>query len=139
MNDKRLDVRWQQRFANFQKALRELGEAVALAKARPLSKLESQGIIQAFEFTHELAWNVMKDFFKFQGDSLMAGSRDATRAAFKEGIILNGDGWMDMIQSRNLTSHTYQEATAREIAAKIIYEYFPLFEDFEKNLEARLS
>ena len=83
MNDKRLDVRWQQRFANFHKALRELGEAVALAKARPLSKLESQGIIQAFEFTHELAWNVMKDLFKFQGDSLIAGSRDATRAAFR--------------------------------------------------------
>ena len=66
-DQKKPDVRWEQRFANFKKALAELRESVDLAKTRPLSKLECQGIIQAFEFTHELAWNVMRDFFRFQG------------------------------------------------------------------------
>jgi nucleotidyltransferase substrate binding protein (TIGR01987 family) len=112
MGNKTTDVRWQQRFANFQKALGELRESVTLAKSRSLSKLETQGIIQAFEFTHELAWNVMRDFFKFQGDSSIAGSRDATRAAFKAGLVLDGETWMDMIESRNLTSHTYNESVS---------------------------
>ena len=57
-----LDIRWQQRLANYARALEQLGSAVATSKQRPLSELEKQGLIQVFEFTHELAWNVMKDF-----------------------------------------------------------------------------
>jgi len=57
MND--LDIRWQQRFANYKKALRQLQSAVELSDQRELSQLEKQGVIQAFEFTHELAWNVL--------------------------------------------------------------------------------
>jgi nucleotidyltransferase substrate binding protein (TIGR01987 family) len=137
MGNKTTDVRWQQRFANFQKALDELRESVTLAKSRSLSKLETQGIIQEFEFTHELAWNVMRDFFKFQGDSSIAGSRDATRAAFKAGLVLDGETWMDMIESRNLTSHTHNKSVSREIGTKIIHEYFNLFESFATEMAAR--
>ena len=57
------DIRWQQRFSNFQKALEQLEKAINLSEERELSNLEKQGLIQAFEFTHELSWNVMKDFF----------------------------------------------------------------------------
>ena len=57
------DIRWQQRFSNFRRAFASLAAAVGLARARPLSDLEKQGLIQAFEFTHELAWNVMRDYF----------------------------------------------------------------------------
>ncbi|SEF46462.1 Nucleotidyltransferase substrate binding protein like [Algoriphagus boritolerans DSM 17298 = JCM 18970] len=75
-------IRWQQRLTNYSKALRQLERAVALSRERELSDLEEQGLIQAFEFTHELAWNVLKDFFAFQGNPDITGSRDASREAF---------------------------------------------------------
>lgn len=84
------DVRWIQRYNNFTKALQQLKEAVLLAQKRPLTKLEQQGLIQAFEFTHELAWNILKDFLENRGVQNLYGSKDATRAAFKAGLIENG-------------------------------------------------
>ncbi|MEM9992222.1 MAG: nucleotidyltransferase substrate binding protein, partial [Bacteroidota bacterium] len=77
------DIRWIQRLSNYKKALYKLGEAVTLSKERTLSELEKQGLIQAFEYTHELAWKVMQDFFVYQGNTEIRGSRDATRAAFQ--------------------------------------------------------
>ncbi|MFZ5843630.1 MAG: nucleotidyltransferase substrate binding protein [Pseudomonadota bacterium] len=128
------DIRWQQRFSNYRKALAQLTAAVALAKQRPLSDLEKQGIIQAFEFTHELAWNVLKDYFYFQGNAAITGSRDATREAFLRGLVTDGDGWMEMIRSRNQTSHTYNHAIADEIVSKITSSYHPLFQQLEQRL-----
>lgn len=129
------DIRWLQRFSNFKKAYAQLEKAVNLSKERPLSELEGQGLIQAFEFTHELAWNVMKDYFEYQGNPNLAGSRDATREAFRMNLIENGDDWMEMIKSRNKTSHTYNEEVALEITDKIINEYTPLFEIFYQKME----
>jgi nucleotidyltransferase substrate binding protein (TIGR01987 family) len=130
------DIRWQQRFANFRKALLQLAEAVELSRQRPLSKLEQQGLIQAFEYTYELAWNVFKDFLVNQGSKNIYGSRDAIREAFKANLIEDGEGWMDMFKDRNMTSHTYNEDTANEIAEKIINRYYPLVQTFEnKGLE----
>ena len=82
-----IDVRWEQRLDNYGKALAQLQSAVALSQTRALSELEQQGLIQAFEFTHELAWNVMKDYFFDQGASQITGSRDATRQAFSTGLV----------------------------------------------------
>jgi nucleotidyltransferase substrate binding protein (TIGR01987 family) len=129
------DIRWIQRFHHFSKALLQLKEAVALAQKRPLSKLEEQGLIQAFEFTHELAWNTLKDFLEDRGVQDLYGSRDATREAFKTGLIKNGEAWMAMIQSRNLTSHTYDEVTAATIASAIRNTYFTEFEALRIKLE----
>src|ERR1035437_10553432 len=103
------DIRWKQRFNNYLKALQTLAEAVELAQQRPLTKLEQQGLIQGFEFTHELAWNVLKDYLDAQGFVGLIGSRNATRQAFKEALIQDGEAWMDMIKARNLTSHTRSE------------------------------
>jgi nucleotidyltransferase substrate binding protein (TIGR01987 family) len=124
------DIRWQQRCSNFQRAFASLAAAVGLARTRPLSDLEKQGLIQAFEFTHELAWNVMRDYFVYQGNTAITGSRDAVREAFSKGLLDDGEGWMEMLQSRNLTSHTYNQAVADEIVARIIGSYFMLFEVF---------
>jgi len=129
------DIRWIQRFNHFNKALSQFREAVELARQRPLSKLEEQGLIQAFEFTHELAWNVLKDFLEERGVQDLYGSRDATRQAFKTGLIQNGEVWMSMIQSRNLTSHTYDEATAAQIASAIRTTYFTEFEALRTKME----
>jgi nucleotidyltransferase substrate binding protein (TIGR01987 family) len=128
-------IRWIQRFNNFTKAFSRLEEAVALAEERQLSELEEQGLIQAFEFTHELAWNTLKDFLEGRGAGTLFGSKDTTRAAFKAGIIENGDVWMAMVKSRNLTSHTYDEAVATSITAAVRDLYFAEFEALKIRLE----
>lgn len=133
------DVRWRQRFANYKKALSQLKEAVTLSRQRPLSRLEKQGVIQAFEFTHELAWNVLKDFLKDQGHQNIKGSKDVTRAAFKVELITDGEQWMAMIQSRNISSPTYDERTAERLVTSIINDYFPRFENLQTEMEKYLS
>jgi len=124
------DIRWLQRLDNFTPAFSQLKAAVDLARSRELSDLEKQGLIQSFEFTHELAWNVLKDYFHYQGNVLITGSRDATREAFNKGLLVNGDAWMEMIKSRNQTSHTYNKKTAADIVDKIINLYAAEFELF---------
>lgn len=124
------DVRWKQRFNNFQRALQTLTEAVALARTRELSNLEEQGMIQGFEFTHELAWNVLKDYLEEKGMVGIVGSKDATRLAFKNALIDDGEAWMDMIKARNLSSHTYNQETAEEIVGKVRERFYPAFEQF---------
>ena len=128
------DIRWLQRFANYTKALQSLVEAVALAGERPLSKLEQQGLIQAFKFTHELAWNVLKDYLEQQGIFGLIGSRDASRSAFQNGLITDGEAWMDMIKARNLTSHTYNPAVADSVTRDILVRFYPAFAALRQGL-----
>lgn len=116
--------------AGFRKAFGQLKKAAAIAGERELSELERQGLIQAFEFTHELAWNTLKDFLESRGTSQLYGSKDATREAFAKGLIEDGEQWMAMIQSRNRTTHTYNEETAVEIAKVILSRYVPEFQKF---------
>ena len=127
------DVRWKQRFNNYLNAFQTLVDAVELTNARQLSKLEQQGLIQGFEFTHELAWNVIKDYLEYKGFVGLIGSRDATRAAFKNGLIENGDTWMAMIKARNQTSHTYNLDIAQEITEDILSLFYPEFEKFAQK------
>lgn len=122
------DVRWRQRFQSFRKAFGQLSAAADLAKQRKLSELEQQGLIQAFEFTHELAWNTLKDFLESRGAINLYGSKDATREAFARGLIVKGDEWMAMIQARNRSSHTYNEKTAHDIVAAALSSFVPEFE-----------
>ena len=129
------DIRWIQRFNHFSKAFAQLNKAVELSKQRQLSELEEQGLIQAFEFTHELAWNTLKDFLEERGVQDLYGSRDTTREAFKTGLIENGEAWMNMIQSRNMTSHTYEESTAKEIVSAILKTYHAEFEALRVKFE----
>ncbi len=140
------DIRWEQRFANFVKAMDKLQQSVEYIQhiniadtdlGSVLNEMVKEGLIQRFEYTHELAWNVMKDYAEYQGNSTVGGSRDASREAFKLQLISNGQVWMDMIGSRNKTSHTYNEETANEIYAKILNEYYPAFLEFKKRMEEK--
>jgi len=133
------DFRWQQRLANYDTALAQLTKAVVLASQRPLSDLEQQGLIQVFEFTHELAWNVMKDYFVYQGNQSITGSRDAVRESFSKDLITDGEGWMEMIKSRNQSSHTYNQAVAAEIAGLIVSRYHLLFQHFLQRMQGLVS
>jgi len=139
------DIRWEQRFSNYCKALAKLKETVSYIEANVddrenepvLDDILKQGLIQSFEYTHELAWKVIKDFFTNQGNPNITGSRDATREAFQFGLIADGEAWMDMIKSRNLTSHTYDAETANHIYRQILGAYFPAFEAFKQVMEAK--
>ena len=130
------DIRWQQRFSNFQKAFQQLNEAMEILEKRPLSNLEKQGLIQAFEYTHELAWKTIKDFLEHKGSTQQIyGSREATREAFNLNLIKHGQDWMAMIQSRNLTSHIYDEARIAEIIELISSSYFFRFVEFKEKFQ----
>jgi nucleotidyltransferase substrate binding protein (TIGR01987 family) len=149
------DVRWLQRFSNYKKALQKLQQAVEYVSLsldavetdtvnsekmnQLLDEMMKEALIQRFEYTHELAWNVMKDYAEYQGNSTVGGSRDATREAFQLQLISNGHVWMDMISSRNKTTHTYNEATADEIYFKILKEYYPAFIEFYEKMTALLA
>lgn len=146
-----MDIRWEQRFSNYVKAFDKLSQSVDFIRknvgddfdddgiANVLSEMIQEDLIQRFEYTHELAWNVMKDYAAYQGNPNITGSRDAVREAFKMQLIKNGETWMDMIESRNKTSHTYNEETSNEIFGKILNEYYPVFSDFRKLMAEKLS
>ena len=129
------DIRWIQRFYNYQKALSQLQAGIELLRERELTNLEKQGLIHAFEFTHELAWKTLKDFLLHRGNPEIYGSRDATREAFKANLIEAGQIWMEMIESRNITSHTYQEATADKIINQIEQFYLKAFLALQDTLQ----
>ena len=128
------DVRWHQQLANYSRALVRLQNAVTLSHSRELSELEQQGLIQAFECTHELAWKVMKDYLRSLGMSELMASRDSTRAAFAADLIIDGEAWMNMILSRSLSSHTYNLDIAANLVSKIVSIYASLFGEFEKKM-----
>jgi len=126
------DIRWIQRFANYEKALQQL--SVFIEKDE-LNELEVQGLIQCFEYNYELAWNMIKDFYESQGEVGIQGSRDAIRLAFKRGLVAAGEVWMEMVKSRTLTSHTYNEEIAEEISDAIIKDYYSEFIQLHKKFK----
>jgi nucleotidyltransferase substrate binding protein (TIGR01987 family) len=126
------DIRWKPRFTNFSKALSQLEKFIR--KGDKLNELEIQGMIQAFEYNFELAWNLIKDYYEYQGVTDIQGSRDAFRLAYKRGLIIDGEGWMKMIESRSKTPHTYNEETADEIATAILSSYFLMFKELHQTM-----
>ena len=126
------DIRWEQRFQNFSNILKRFKYAVTEV-VNP-SDLEKEGTIQLFEFTHELAWKVMKDYLEYEGITGITGSRSATREAFNKGLIPDGQTWMDMIESRNKTVHTYMEDVLESEYYLIVNRYYPLFEKFHQKM-----
>lgn len=143
MKDYNQDVRWQQRFSNYKKAVEKLSKAVEALKdsiskknnnVKDIDLLQREGLIQRFEYTHELAWNVIADYAKYQGYQDIKGSRDAVRYGLKANLI-SSNKWLNMIYDRNLTSHTYDDDNVYEIMIHIIQDYYPLFIDFEKTME----
>ena len=133
------DIRWQQRLSNYARTLDQLESAVAIARERGLSELERLGLIQLFEYTHELAWQLMKDWFAYQGNTSITGSRDAIREAFSRGLIDDGETWMETIATRNQTSHAYNEAVAARIAERIVDRYAELFRSFHGTMAAKAN
>ena len=134
MSQEEQDIRWKQRFQNFEKAYKLLASAVGISKP---SETERAGLIQFFEMTFELAWKLLKDYQEAEG-FLVKSPRETIKQAFQSGYIKNGHIWMDALKDRNLTVHTYEEKTAIKVETKIKNEYYGLltnlYEDFNEKM-----
>ena len=124
----RKDIRWRQRFQNFQSAFRLLEEAISIDGP---SEVERAGLIQFFEMTFELSWKLLKDYMEEKGFTVKT-PRQVIKQAFQSEFITDGHVWIDALADRNLTVHTYQEETARKVEQKIRQEYFPILRDLNK-------
>lgn len=131
------DIRWKQRFENFENAFFRFKEAVD-EQGNTTDELIKAGIIQRFEFTHELSWKVMKDFLIFEGIQNIIGSRSAVREALNKDLITNGEVWMDMIETRNITVHASDEKILNIEFHKITNQYFELLHDFYTKMKTFL-
>lgn len=132
------DIRWIQRFSNYRKALVKFNQAVEIVSnqmdwGEDVDDLLEEGLIQRFEYTHELAWKVMKDYAEYQGHTNIQGSRDAFRKGLEMGII-DDERWMESIKDRNLTSHNYDDETAQNVLTAIIEVYAPMLNAFEQKM-----
>ena len=119
------DIRWQQRFQNFEKAFKILEEAV---QRESDDKIIRAGIIQTFEFTFELAWKTLKDYLKFCGFDV-SSPRDVIKQAFQEDYITDGAVWLDALEKRNVMTHTYNEEQAKEAVRLIKENYFNIIKE----------
>ena len=131
-NSDNKDIRWEQRFVNFNKAFFQFERFL---QKEELNELENQGLIKAFEYTFDLAWKTLQDLLKEKGYTDIRGPKPVIQQSFQDGYIKNGKGWMKMLEGRNLTSHTYNEDTANEIIYDIRSIYFNLLKDIRVVLE----
>jgi nucleotidyltransferase substrate binding protein (TIGR01987 family) len=129
------DIRWEQRFSNYRKALAKLSDAVKKAKQEELSELEEEGLVQRFEYTFELAWKTLQDLLRYKGYIDISGPNVVLNQAFVDGYIPNSLGWRSMKKSRELSAHTYNQETADEIVESIVDTYWDLLKELEERLE----
>lgn len=120
------DIRWVQRFQNFEKSMKHLKEGIDTGNPDLIQKA---GSIQFFEMSFELAWNLLKDYLEEQGFSDVRYPRAAIKKAFETGLIEDGHSWLQMLEDRNHTSHIYDEIMADEIGLLIKDKYYPLLNE----------
>lgn len=132
-----MDVRWKQRFQNYERAYLRLREGAVTLSRDPTNILMQAGLIQMFEFTFELAWKVMKDFLESEGFQV-ASPKGTIRQAYQSGYIANAEDWMQALQDRNMTVHTYDDATAQAVVSEISSRYLSMLSDFYDDFKARL-
>jgi nucleotidyltransferase substrate binding protein (TIGR01987 family) len=125
------EIRWPQRFRPYQVALFQLAKTIDMS---PLSEIEQLGLIKAFEITCDLAWNLMRDYFVFHGVTNITDARESVRAAYEKNIISDGDTWMEMVKSQNMTAHSYNPEVIDLLSEKIITSFYPLFQDFHDKM-----
>ena len=124
--------RFSERKEDYKKALAKLEEAL---QEEP-SEIVIDGILHRFEFTFELAWKTIKDYLEYMGISEKVGSpRENIQLAYKQGIISNGELWIEIMLARNSLSHLYDEETSRNIYEKIKTSYIKAFEELEEKFE----
>lgn len=134
-----MDIRWQLRFKSFKKALNKLAEVANKMQFDKLTELEKEGLIQRFEYTFELAWKTLQDLLKEKGYIDIAGPNATLTQALTDGYISDAEGWRKMKKSRELTSHVYNDETAKIIANDIFTEYYQLLASLAIILEKEIN
>lgn len=135
----RNDIRWKQRFENFERAFRLLQEAFE-ANPAELSDLEKEGVVQRFEYTFELAWKTLKDYLVYSGVAFdQITPRSVIKQAFAAGIIADGQTWIDMLEQRNLMSQTYDSEKFETVFRAISQRYVTALEQVFAWLKQRTS
>jgi nucleotidyltransferase substrate binding protein (TIGR01987 family) len=124
------DIRWKQRFHNFQNSLLLLESAVKTDKK--LDILQQAGVIHFFEMCFELSWNLLKDYLEYIGYKDINSPRSAIKEAFAAGLITDGHAWMELLKDRNMTSHIYNEETSQQIFNRICNQSYPLFKQLQE-------
>lgn len=132
--DELKEIRWKQRFENFNKSYTLLDK---YSKKEDLSELEQAGIIQFFEMTFELGWKVLKDYLELEG-YIVKSPRETIKQAFQIGLINDGHIWMEALTVMNLTTHTYDENLVNKLISDIINIYFPELKLLHERLEKEL-
>ncbi|NLY89146.1 MAG: DUF86 domain-containing protein [Firmicutes bacterium] len=131
------EFRWKQRFENFSKAYHTLCRILKRHKELPEDEIIKMALVQAFEFTYELAWNVMKDYLESEGFTEVKSPKQTMRTAFQVGLINNAEKWMETIQKRNLASHAYEQTILDETVQFIRDDFYllvtKLYEDMKRD------
>ena len=130
---------WKFRFENFEKAFEFFAKARDRIRENLNDDLLRAGFIQAYEFTLELSWKTLADFFQEQGFIDISGPKKVLRTAFQEGYVINGAAWIKALDERNLTTHTYNEDLAKQVATDIIEIYYPLIRDLYVTLKKEVN
>jgi nucleotidyltransferase substrate binding protein (TIGR01987 family) len=118
------DIRWIQRFQNFDRAFLLLRSALEERGLEQMSELEKEGLIQRFEYSYELAWKTMKDYLEEQGTIINPVTpRNVIKEAFSAQIIADGQVWVDMMLHRNLLAHTYDFSKFQEVLDAVVKRY----------------
>ncbi len=128
------DQRWKQRFQNFEKAYFLMSEVIERG-IDDLSTLEQEGSLQRFEILIELSWKVLKDYLENEGYDEVKNGKQAIRQAFQDEIIHNAEDWMEALEKRNMTSHSYDDAILEETMIFIQETFFPIVSDLYFNLK----
>ncbi len=126
------DVRWKQRFQNFDRACGLLREALARGPSA-LSMLEKEGVIQRFEYSFELAWKTIKDYLEEDGLVISPVTpRQVLKDAFAAKVLTDGQVWINMLDNRNLLSHTYDALVFEKAVNAIAAHYLPAMEELRQ-------
>ncbi len=131
------EIRWIQRFENYKKALSNLDETVQCIKTNGINKIYIMALVQAFEIAFELAWKTLKDYLEYNGTATDT-PREAIKTAFLQNVIENGNLWIEMMEARNKTSHTYREEFAKQLADSILNDYFIELQNLSNMLQEKI-
>ena len=132
------DIRWKQRFQNYEKAFKRLSRAIEVVKSAPDDDLLQSGLVQTYEYTFELAWKTLKDYLTLEGFEVRS-PRETIRQGFQSGYIMNGEDWLQALADRNLTTHIYDDEIIIRVLNGISERYFFLLQDFYVSFKEKAN
>ncbi|RGN37415.1 nucleotidyltransferase substrate binding protein [Bacteroides oleiciplenus] len=132
------DIRWKQRFQNYEKAFNRLSRAIEIVRITPDDDLLQSGLVQTYEYTFELAWKTLKDYLEMEG-FLLRSPRETIRQGFQSGYITNAEDWLQALADRNLTVHIYDDEIIARVLKDIYERYFFILQEFYNNFKTRIN